>query len=106
VVKHTAKVIATLYGKDFIIGPFNERKVFRVAEPYIKESYYKFIFKNVKDATYVNESTGEYFRLDKRQSVNIKYRQYPERIIGFRTLENLTAGKKSSNTISLFVGTF
>ena len=106
VVKHTAKVIATLYGKNFIVGPFNERKVFRVAEPYIKDAYYKFIFKNVKDSTYVNESTGEYFRLDKRQSVNIKYRQYPEKIIGFRTLENLTAGKKSSNTISLFVGTF
>jgi HrpA-like RNA helicase len=106
VVKHTAKVIATLYGKDFAVGPFNERKAFRVAEPYIKDAYYKFIFKNAKDANYINESTGEYFRLDKRQSVNIKYKQYPEKIIGFRTLENLTSGKKSSNTISLFVGTF
>jgi len=105
VVGHTAKTIARLYGKDFVVGPFNERKVFRVADKYIKEAYYNFIFKNVKDSMYVNEVTGEYFRLDKKQSVNITYRENPRRIIGFRTMENIAGGKKSSNTISLFVPT-
>jgi HrpA-like RNA helicase len=102
-VRHTCKVLAQEYGKNITVGPFNERKVFRVAEPYLRSAYYGFTFKLVSGSQYANEETGEYFRLDKKQSVNIKYADYPRKLIAFRTAEIAGAGKKSVNVISLFV---
>jgi ATP-dependent helicase HrpA len=98
--------IARLFDSEIVLGPFNERKLFNLINPIIKDTYYDFIFTHTKDGLYINPKTKEYYKLDHRQAVNITNKENPSKIIALRTAEISGAGKKSSNMISLFVQTY
>jgi HrpA-like RNA helicase len=103
IVRQCCTYIAKNFGQEIVLGPFNERKVYLLSESLIQYAYYNFIFTHSGSGNYYNAKTKEYFRLDRRQGVNITDKETPMKIVALRTAEISGAGKKSSNVISLFI---
>ena len=105
IVRQCCKILAIDYGKDINIGPFNPKKVFKYVEPFLIKSYDNFIFKNTSGNQYINQKNKEYFKLDRRQAVNITNNYNPSKLIALRTAEIAGTDGRSSNVISLYVPT-
>lgn len=83
------------------IGPFNEDNVLRVASKVMINIYKNNIYENTKDGIYISKIYNKYYRMDKRQALNMNNKYKYSRIIGLRTAEISTSGKYTSNIISL-----
>jgi len=103
VVKQCVQLVGKYFGRDIPIGPFNERKAFRLAEPFIADGYYNYVFKHMSGNTYFNKKSNQYYIIDHRQTINITSRDTPKMIVALRLAEIASSGDKSMKTISLYI---
>jgi hypothetical protein len=83
------------------IGPFSEDNVLRVASKVMLNVYKNNIFENSKDGIYLSKLYNKYFRIDRKQALNMNNKYKYPRIIALRTAEISGSGKYTSNVISL-----
>lgn len=83
------------------IGPFSEDNVLRVASKVMINVYKNNIFENSKDGIYLSKLYNKYFRIDRKQALNMNNKYKYPRIIALRTAEISGSGKYTSNVISL-----
>lgn len=86
VINQCCKKLNYSYNFEIDIGIFNEKNVLKVALPLLKEIYPDNVYE-LRGSNYFNMKTGDYYKLDIKNSLSREIKKFYPEIIAFNTAE-------------------